>query len=65
MNEKTLSPEVQESLRNYPGVSRRKVISLLVVIALVIWSAAGLDYNFSSYPPYRETSYSSSMTYSF
>ncbi len=44
MNENTLSPEVQESLNNYPGVSRRKIISLLVVIALVIWSAAGLDY---------------------
>lgn len=40
----TSNERVMETYDNMPGLSRTKIISFIVVFALVVWSIAGLDY---------------------
>lgn len=44
MNEKTMSPKIQETYANYPKISRNTIIVIIVLITMLLWSFLGLDF---------------------
>lgn len=44
MNEKTMSPAIQETFAIYPKLSRNKIIVMVVLVIMLLWSVLGLDF---------------------
>ena len=44
MNEQTMNPSVQEAYDSYPRLSNSKIIALVIIVVLTIWSVTGLDF---------------------